>query len=119
MLLYPPDVKDPKMELPVTLSLQKVPLSPKQNHPKECNSTIKHHTKLKDDHAILTTYTQMASLGITPDSTTLPLVLKACARLNAVREWQEHTFWYSGYEFNRRCSSRDRSGGFLRKMRVY
>ena len=72
------------MGLPVTLSLQKVPLTPKQNHSKEWNSTIKHHTKLKDDHAILTTYTQMVSLGITPDSTTLPLVLKACARLNAV-----------------------------------
>ena len=56
-----------------------------QNHSRErWNSIIKHHTKLKDDHAILTTYTQMASLGIAPDNATLPLVLKACARLSAV-----------------------------------
>ncbi|KAK4608402.1 hypothetical protein RGQ29_001989 [Quercus rubra] len=70
------------MEVPVSATL----LSLKnQNHSRErWNSIIKHHTKLKDDHAILTTYTQMASLGIAPDNATLPLVLKACARLSAV-----------------------------------
>ncbi|KAF5447795.1 hypothetical protein F2P56_033317 [Juglans regia] len=72
------------MELPVTLSIREVPLTPKRNHPKEWNSIIKHRTKLKDDLSILTTYTQMASRGIAADSDTLPLVLKACSRLNAV-----------------------------------
>ena len=82
--LPPPNiVKDlASMEVPVSATL----LSLKnQNHSRErWNSIIKHHTKLKDDHAILTTYTQMASLGIAPDNATLPLVLKACARLSAV-----------------------------------
>nr|POE61438.1 pentatricopeptide repeat-containing protein [Quercus suber] len=70
------------MEVPVSATL----LSLKnQNHSSErWNSIIKHHTKLKDDHAILTTYTQMAFLRIAPDNATLPLVLKACARLSAV-----------------------------------
>lgn len=82
--LPPPNIaKDlASMEVPVSATL----LSLKnQNHSRErWNSIIKHHTKLKDDHAILTTYTQMASLGIAPDNATLPLVLKACARLSAV-----------------------------------
>jgi pentatricopeptide repeat protein len=81
----------PVVAVSVTLSLQnqKVPSIPRQglikNPPKkQWNSIIKHHTKLKDDHAILNTYTQMASLGLAPDNATLPLVLKACARLNAI-----------------------------------
>ncbi|KAK7855816.1 pentatricopeptide repeat-containing protein [Quercus suber] len=76
-------LRDPaSMEVPVSATL----LSLKnQNHSSErWNSIIKHHTKLKDDHAILTTYTQMAFLRIAPDNATLPLVLKACARLSAV-----------------------------------
>ncbi|XP_075634547.1 pentatricopeptide repeat-containing protein At4g19191, mitochondrial-like [Castanea sativa] len=72
------------MEVPVTVSATLLSLK-NQNHSRErWNSIIKHHTKLKDDHAILTTYTQMTSLGIAPDNATLPLVLKACARLSAV-----------------------------------
>ncbi|EXB93304.1 hypothetical protein L484_015292 [Morus notabilis] len=52
--------------------------------PKDWNSVIKHHTKFNNDHAILSTYTHMESLGIAPDNATLPLVLKACTRLNDV-----------------------------------
>ncbi|KAK0605142.1 hypothetical protein LWI29_023178 [Acer saccharum] len=51
---------------------------------KDYNLIIKQQAKLKNDHAILSTHTQMESLDVLPDSTTLPLVLKACARLNAV-----------------------------------
>ncbi|KAK7855811.1 pentatricopeptide repeat-containing protein [Quercus suber] len=84
LALPPPNiVKDPaSLEVPVSATL----LSLKnQNHSSErWNSIIKHHTKLKDEHAILTTYTQMAFLGIAPDNATLPLVLKAFARLSAV-----------------------------------
>ncbi|WOH11714.1 hypothetical protein DCAR_0831205 [Daucus carota subsp. sativus] len=53
---------------------------------KHWNSLIKQHTRLKNDSAILATYTQMESIGILPDHTTLPLVLKACARLGAVEK---------------------------------
>ncbi|KAI3523428.1 hypothetical protein L1887_01550 [Cichorium endivia] len=75
------------MEVPLSLSLQKVPFIPSQTHEsKHWNSIIKHHTKLKDDRAILATYTQMESLGILPDNTTLPLVLKACSRLQAIEK---------------------------------
>lgn len=53
---------------------------------KHWNSLIKQHTRLKNDTAILTTYTQMESIGLLPDHTTLPLVLKACARLGALEK---------------------------------
>ncbi|WCJ36891.1 Pentatricopeptide repeat (PPR) superfamily protein [Euphorbia peplus] len=46
------------------------------------NAIIKHNAKFKNDQAILSTYTQMESLGIPPNSATLPLVFKACARLH-------------------------------------
>ncbi|KAM5559691.1 pentatricopeptide repeat-containing protein [Rosa sericea] len=77
------------MDIPVTVSLQNPPLPPKQFHtknptPKDFNLLIKHHANLKNDHAILSTYTHMESLGLAPDNTSLPLVLKACARLSAV-----------------------------------
>ncbi|KAL0550804.1 hypothetical protein IC582_009868 [Cucumis melo] len=76
------------MEIAVNLSYHGLSSTPKQTHlinvSKDWNSIIKHHTKLKNDHAILSTYTQMESLGITPDSATMPLVLKACGRLNAI-----------------------------------
>ncbi|XP_023729781.1 pentatricopeptide repeat-containing protein At1g08070, chloroplastic [Lactuca sativa] len=75
------------MELPLSLSLQKHPFVQSQTHElKHWNSIIKHHTKLKDDVAILTTYNQMESLGILPDNATLPLVLKACGRLQAIEK---------------------------------
>ena len=70
------------MDIPSTRSFQNLPLIP--NNPKDWNLIVKHHTKSNNDHAILTTYTHMESLGIAPDKATLPLVLKACARLNAV-----------------------------------
>ncbi|OWM73490.1 hypothetical protein CDL15_Pgr026589 [Punica granatum] len=52
--------------------------------PKDWNSLIKYHAKLKNDNAILSTYTHMESLRIVPDNTALPLVLKACSALNSV-----------------------------------
>ncbi|KAL6273636.1 hypothetical protein ACE6H2_024328 [Prunus campanulata] len=70
------------MDIPVSPSLQNLPI--KDPKPKDWNLIIKHHAKLKNDHAILSTYTQMESLGVAPDNTSLPLVLKACARLSAV-----------------------------------
>ncbi|XP_019163809.1 PREDICTED: putative pentatricopeptide repeat-containing protein At3g13770, mitochondrial [Ipomoea nil] len=54
------------------------------DHSRQWNSIIKRQAKLKNDNAILKTYTQMESLGIFPDNTTLPLVLKACGKLQAV-----------------------------------
>ncbi|KAD5508721.1 hypothetical protein E3N88_16424 [Mikania micrantha] len=75
------------MDVPLSMSpgLQKLPFIPTQTHEfKHWNSLIKHHAKLKDDHSILDTYTQMESLGVLPDKATLPLVLKACGQLQAV-----------------------------------
>ncbi|XP_059665274.1 pentatricopeptide repeat-containing protein At5g04780, mitochondrial-like [Cornus florida] len=77
------------MEVPVSLNLQNLPLLPRQSLNKDSkhwNSIIKHHTKLKDDHAILNTHTQMEALGISPDNSVLPLVLKACGRLQAIEK---------------------------------
>ncbi|KAJ0953090.1 putative tetratricopeptide-like helical domain superfamily, DYW domain-containing protein [Helianthus annuus] len=87
--IHPPNVNYlSNMEIPLSLSpnLKKPPhLIPTQTHESNhFNSLIKHHTKLKDDHAILDTYTRMESSGILPDNTTLPLLLKACGRLQAV-----------------------------------
>lgn len=73
------------MEIVVTLSIHRLSSTPNLiNVSKDWNSIIKHQTKLKNDQAILSTYTQMESLGIAPDSATMPLVLKACGRLNAI-----------------------------------
>lgn len=77
------------MEASPTLNLQKLALLPKQTptqNSKHWNSIIKHHTKLKHDQAILKTYTQMEAQGIYADSTTLPLVLKACGKLQAIEK---------------------------------
>ncbi|KAI5603647.1 hypothetical protein BDE02_01G232700 [Populus trichocarpa] len=64
-------------------------LIPKQTNintdPKrDWNAIMKNHARLKNDHAILSTYTQMESFGIAPNNTTLPLIFKACSRLNDV-----------------------------------
>ncbi|CAK9164682.1 unnamed protein product [Ilex paraguariensis] len=75
------------MEVPLSMNLQKIPILPQQSpaqDSKHWNSIIKQQCKQKNDHAILTTYTQMESLGISPDNTTLPLILKACGRLQAI-----------------------------------
>ncbi|KAI3823234.1 hypothetical protein L1987_04667 [Smallanthus sonchifolius] len=86
--IHPPNVNYfSNMEVPLSLSpaLQNLPFRPTQTHEsRHWNSLIKHHTKLKDDHAILDTYTKMESSGILPDTATLPLVLKACGRLQAI-----------------------------------
>ena len=70
-----------------SMNLQRLSFSPTQieiKDPKQWNSIIKHQANLKNDQAILSAYTQMESLGVLPNNTTLPLVLKACAALNAV-----------------------------------
>ncbi|TYI19147.1 hypothetical protein ES332_A07G144100v1 [Gossypium tomentosum] len=66
------------------ISLQTLHFTPNNKTNKAWNSIIKHQTKLKNDHAILSTFTHMQSLGLTPDKATLPLVLKACGKLNAI-----------------------------------
>lgn len=69
------------------MGLQRLSLSPTKiqiKDPKHWNSVIKHQANLKNDQAILSAYTQMESLGVLPNNTTLPLVLKACAAQNAV-----------------------------------
>ncbi|KAL4377014.1 hypothetical protein GQ457_02G001090 [Hibiscus cannabinus] len=66
------------------ISLQSLHFSPKNDSNKPWNSIIKHQIKLKDDPAILSTFTHMESLGLPPDKATLPLVLKACGKLNAI-----------------------------------
>ncbi|PON59065.1 DYW domain containing protein [Parasponia andersonii] len=75
------------MDILSSRSFQSLPFEPnklKISDPKDWNFIIKQHTKSNNDHAILATYTRMESLGIPPDKATLPLVLKACARLDAV-----------------------------------
>ncbi|XP_027064708.2 putative pentatricopeptide repeat-containing protein At3g13770, mitochondrial [Coffea arabica] len=75
------------MEAPILLNLEKVPFLPKQVPAHDSihwNSVIKHQAKLKNDRAILTTYAHMEALGILPNSTTLPLIFKACANLQTL-----------------------------------
>lgn len=80
------------MDISLSFKPPNLPLLPKQTHikfktdskSKDWNAIIKNHTKLKNDHAILSTYTQMESLGVLPDNITLPLIFKACTRLRAV-----------------------------------
>ncbi|EOY32670.1 Pentatricopeptide repeat-containing protein [Theobroma cacao] len=74
------------MLIPFSLGLH---FAPKNTHikddpQKDWNSLIKNQTNLKNDHAILSTYSRMESLGLTPNRAALPLVLKACVKLNAV-----------------------------------
>lgn len=70
------------MEAPILANLQNLPLfrrrSPTHDS-KNWNLLIRNQAKLRNDHGILTTYTRMESLGILPDATTAPLILKACA----------------------------------------
>ncbi|KAL9333967.1 hypothetical protein Peur_074106 [Populus x canadensis] len=56
----------------------------KTDRKRNWNAIMKSHAKLKNDHAILSKDTQMESLGIAQDKTTLPLIFQACTRLNAV-----------------------------------
>ncbi|XP_050382844.1 pentatricopeptide repeat-containing protein At2g33680-like [Argentina anserina] len=67
------------MEIPITPSLEN------PTTPKDYNLLIKQHARLKNDHAILSAYAHMESLRLSPNSSSLPLVLKACARLKAVK----------------------------------
>ncbi|KAL6977891.1 hypothetical protein U1Q18_026675 [Sarracenia purpurea var. burkii] len=83
-----PNPKTAKMVVFASLSLQKLALLPRQSptkDPKRWNSVIKHHAKLKDDSAILGTYSRMEAQGILPDSSALPLALKACGRLQVIK----------------------------------
>ncbi|XP_020590615.1 pentatricopeptide repeat-containing protein At2g13600-like [Phalaenopsis equestris] len=45
------------------------------------NSTLNHHIKLKNDEAILQSYSEMEATGVFPSQNQLPVILKACARL--------------------------------------
>ncbi|KAM0949523.1 putative tetratricopeptide-like helical domain superfamily [Dioscorea sansibarensis] len=65
-------------------SSQFSPLQSLSKDPDAWNSILKNHAKLKNDRAILASYSQMESLGIQPTVATLPLVLKACSRLQDV-----------------------------------
>lgn len=70
------------MEAPILANLQNLPLFRKRSpthDSKNWNLLIRNQAKLRNDHGILTTYTRMESLGILPDATTAPLILKACA----------------------------------------
>ncbi|KAJ4969904.1 hypothetical protein NE237_003003 [Protea cynaroides] len=54
--------------------------------PKAWNSIIRNHARLKNDRAVLTSFTQMEASGVSPDIFVFPLVLKACARLKAIEK---------------------------------
>ncbi|KAJ6424758.1 hypothetical protein OIU84_025514 [Salix udensis] len=78
------------MDISLSFKPQSPSLVPRQKPPstltpkRDWNAIIKNHAKLKNDHAILSTHTQMESIGIAPNNTTLPLIFKACSRLNDV-----------------------------------
>ncbi|XP_021894236.1 pentatricopeptide repeat-containing protein At3g24000, mitochondrial-like [Carica papaya] len=77
------------MNFSLALSLQQFPTFPKKtvnkkDLKKDWNSIIKRQAKLKNDRAILSTYSQMESLSVLPDKALMPLIIKACARLNAI-----------------------------------
>ncbi|XP_030507399.2 pentatricopeptide repeat-containing protein At2g13600 isoform X1 [Cannabis sativa] len=88
------------MDIPSTRVFQNLSLLPinqfQTSEQKDWNLMIKHHTKSNNDQAILTTYTHMESLGISPNKATLPLVLKACARLKAVEKGRKVHFRIRG-----------------------
>ncbi|KAI0493114.1 hypothetical protein KFK09_027390 [Dendrobium nobile] len=70
------------------LNLHNLPLpSPKariKDNPRDWNSTLKHHMKLKNDKAILESYSEMEASGVFPLQSQLPVILKGCARLQNV-----------------------------------
>ncbi|KAL2507330.1 Pentatricopeptide repeat-containing protein [Forsythia ovata] len=72
------------MEAPICLNLKNLPYSRKKRATHDWDSIVKHHAKLKNDNAILTTYTHMESLHILPNTVTLPLILKACGNLHSI-----------------------------------
>ncbi|KAL0907035.1 hypothetical protein M5K25_025573 [Dendrobium thyrsiflorum] len=55
-----------------------------KDNPRDWNSTLKHHIKLKNDRAILESYSEMEASGVLPLQSQLPVILKACARLQNV-----------------------------------
>ncbi|XP_015571137.3 pentatricopeptide repeat-containing protein At3g57430, chloroplastic isoform X2 [Ricinus communis] len=77
------------MYISLSLKPAKVPSFDQQTQLKtdpkkvDWSATIKYHAKLRNDNAILSTYMQMESLDVLPDNSTLPLIFKACTRLNA------------------------------------
>ncbi|GAB4835220.1 hypothetical protein Ancab_000129 [Ancistrocladus abbreviatus] len=75
------------MELHSYLNFHALSLSSKQTpnkDPSHWTSIIRRHAKFNDDPAILTTYSQMEALNISPDSSALPVILKACSKLQAI-----------------------------------
>ncbi|GMH00044.1 hypothetical protein Nepgr_001883 [Nepenthes gracilis] len=84
------------MEVHSCVGLQTLSLTSKQipiKDPVNWNSVIKRHAELKNDQAILTAYNQMETLNISPDSKTLPLILKACSKLQAVETGKRVHSW--------------------------
>ncbi|KAG0456786.1 hypothetical protein HPP92_024574 [Vanilla planifolia] len=51
---------------------------------RDWNSTLKQHVKLKNDQAILKTYSEMVASGVHPSRDQLPLFLKTCTKLRNV-----------------------------------
>ncbi|KAK8923559.1 Pentatricopeptide repeat-containing protein [Platanthera zijinensis] len=52
-----------------------------RHNPRDWDSVFNHHIKLKNDGAILKSYSEMESSGVSPRRDQLPVILKACARL--------------------------------------
>ncbi|KAG9449429.1 hypothetical protein H6P81_009394 [Aristolochia fimbriata] len=72
-----------------SMDLPRAPLVSHQVNTKDAkywSSIIKFHAKHKNDRGILKSFTEMESSGVMPHPSTLPLVIKACARLQAVEE---------------------------------
>ncbi|XP_043691716.1 pentatricopeptide repeat-containing protein At3g16610-like [Telopea speciosissima] len=78
------------MELSTSAIPQKIPIvlpsRTQTKDPKAWKSIIRNHARLRNDRAVLTSYTQMEASGVSPDIFVLPLVLKACTRLKEVEK---------------------------------
>ncbi|KAK9125321.1 hypothetical protein Scep_014167 [Stephania cephalantha] len=51
---------------------------------KTWTSIVLKHAKLKNDQAIVNSYIEMENLGVQPDSVSLPVILKACSKLETI-----------------------------------
>ncbi|KAK9162237.1 hypothetical protein Syun_003139 [Stephania yunnanensis] len=51
---------------------------------KTWTSIVLKHAKLKNDQAIVNSYVEMENLGVQPDSVSLPVILKACSKLETI-----------------------------------
>ncbi|PKA59945.1 Pentatricopeptide repeat-containing protein [Apostasia shenzhenica] len=74
------------MESCILLNFQKPNLLPPSQRarikdPTHWSSALRHHVKLKNDRAVLKSFVEMEASGVFPSRDQLPVVLKACARL--------------------------------------